>query len=172
MRLNSVKRFAPSWKNVRIFARAVGKAVEQRLVDERQCKLGFHGLAELVGDGDVDAGVLAGGVGLFARRDGDLQFAFDVETLGGTAQDAAVDQGDADPEVGEVRVLDRDLKLVFAFLDRDDLVANDFLALVGEQSEAFGDARVQTQRDRRADFVRALLGEESQFLRVLVVGDT
>jgi hypothetical protein len=42
-----------------------------------------------------------------------------------------------------VSVLDRDLKLVFALSDGDDLVTNDFLALVGEQCEAFGDARVE-----------------------------
>ena len=151
---------------------AVGKAVEQRLVDERQCKLGFHGLAELVGDGDIDGGVFARGVGFFARRDGDLQFAPDVEAFGCTAQNAAVDQCDADPEVGEVRVLDRDLELVFAFFNRDDLMVNDFLALVGEQGETFGHARVQAQRDFRTDLVRALLGEESQFLQVLVIGDS
>ena len=100
----------------------------------------MHGLAKLVGDGDVDVGNLAGGVGLLARRDGHFQFASDVETLGGTAQDAAIDQSDTHPEVGEVRVLDRDLELVVAFFDRDYLVANDFLTFVGEQCEAFGDA--------------------------------
>ena len=54
------------------------------------------------------------------------------------------------------------------------IIAAHFTAstLVGEQGEAFGDARVQAQRDLRADLVRTLLGEESQFLHVLVVGDT
>ena len=84
---------------------------------------------------------------------------------------AAIDRGGGEAEVREKVVSHAEGQLVVALFQIDDLVAQDRLALVGEQGEAIFHARVEADFRILADFQRRVVREDAELVRVLVIRD-
>ena len=144
---------------------------EQGFVDQRQTQLGLDRLADLVGHGDFHLAVLAGQEGFLERFHDDLQLALDGEFLGGGAQVAAIDGGRGEAEIGEQVMAHLERDVVVVLVQIDNLIAQDRFAFVGQQGEAFVQARVQAHLGILADLEGGLVGEQAEFVGIVVVGN-